>query len=208
MIPTVVMLFIVVAAAGAYGIVYFHLKSQLETFADRARAAGFPASAKELNTFYDFGPEAEQAGRDLSSLLERIANAPQSEEVISVTPASYTLGETIPAAVLDSSRRYLALHESVLEELRARLRGLPHVRYPTDLSLGAAAPLDHLARIRAGTRLLSLDAVLAAIDGDTARAERSLRQAFALAETLRDEPVLISQLVRTACHGIAVRGLE
>ncbi len=57
-------------------------------------------------------------------------------------------------------------------------------------------------------RLLAVQAINAADDGRAGLAAQSVLDGMALAQSLRKEPVVISQLVRIACWGIALDALE
>jgi hypothetical protein len=56
--------------------------------------------------------------------------------------------------------------------------------------------------------MLRYEAALHAANGDYKGAARSVKTSFALARTLRSEPILISELVRIACVAISVESLE
>src|SRR4051794_14950870 len=58
------------------------------------------------------------------------------------------------------------------------------------------------------TRTLRYDAMLHAANNDPERAVHSIDTSFALARTLRNEPLLISELVRVACVTISVQSFE
>ncbi len=69
-------------------------------------------------------------------------------------------------------------------------------------SAGAEIRLPECASMRNVTRLLQIKALVEAHAGDGAAAARSLVLGFKSAEAFRDDPILISQLVRTAQIGI------
>lgn len=68
--------------------------------------------------------------------------------------------------------------------------------------------LPHVQSTRAAARLLLLEHHAAVHAGQGDRAAQSLRSLFGLAETLRGEPFMISQLVRIAIHGMASGALQ
>ncbi len=81
-------------------------------------------------------------------------------------------------------------------------------RYPIDLRKGFATDLPYLANLRNLARQLSLDSVHWTIAGDPERAAQSIDALFPLANSLSEEPLLISQLVRFAILGIAYADAE
>jgi hypothetical protein len=103
---------------------------------------------------------------------------------------------------------YLATNRDALVLLHqgATIR---HARYAIDFARGyvlVSAP--HLNKVRAGERLLCLEAVLRAEQTNSPEAVASIESGFGLANSLSTEPYLISQLVRGACDNIGVRALE
>jgi hypothetical protein len=68
--------------------------------------------------------------------------------------------------------------------------------------------LPHIERARSVARLLQLDAVLAAEEGDIERASVSCRAAFNVARSLGDEPLLISLMARIAWASNVTKTLE
>jgi hypothetical protein len=86
-----------------------------------------------------------------------------------------------------------------------KLADLPEGRYPITYSpdwIGTLIP--HAQDAREVAHLLECDADLRAQDGDADGALESCRAALNTGRSLGDEPILISQLVRIACRGIAL----
>ncbi len=83
----------------------------------------------------------------------------------------------------------------------------PRNRYPIHYEEGFLAALPNLAAMKAGARICQLRAVarLAAGDSDGAAADTLL--GYRLGESMNEEPVLISQLVRFAMDAIAHHAL-
>jgi hypothetical protein len=82
-----------------------------------------------------------------------------------------------------------------------------------DVAKGFKAELPHLAPLRDASRRLHWEMAYAAAIGDIPRAVVALDTTFALTEALRDEPFVISQLVRLAmiknaadatCHALSL----
>ncbi|MHC4702292.1 MAG: hypothetical protein ACYTFQ_17125, partial [Planctomycetota bacterium] len=98
---------------------------------------------------------------------------------------------------------YIADHNEALELLHVGAR-IEDCRYPIDLTAGFAALAPNLGEMRKAVRLLELDAVLHAENGDGRSAVRSAISGFGIARSLRREPLIISQLVRAGCQGSAI----
>jgi hypothetical protein len=94
----------------------------------------------------------------------------------------------------------LKVYEADIEEFRAA-SSRPLNRYPIawDTDNPAAILLPHLARVKAAVQLVSLRASAELAAGDGAKALEDVRLGLRLADSLKDEPILISFLVRIAC---------
>ncbi|MBL7649629.1 MAG: hypothetical protein JNK74_25930 [Candidatus Hydrogenedentes bacterium] len=81
-------------------------------------------------------------------------------------------------------------------------------RYAIDLGSGASVSLPHLAAIRTLARAQNYEVWMAAMEDRPADALQTIKAMGPLAESLREEPILISQLVRIAVHGIMTSAVE
>lgn len=78
------------------------------------------------------------------------------------------------------------------------LRNHSKVQFPVQITDGAAALLPHLAMVRQESQCLRIAALLATEVGKVPDTISILQDSLRLANALKDEPVLISQLVRIA----------
>jgi hypothetical protein len=81
----------------------------------------------------------------------------------------------------------------------------PQARFWINYDAGYAALLPHLARMKAVSQYLSLHADAALKAGDRATALEDLRLQFRLLESIHNEPILISHLVRIAMLQIGLQ---
>src|SRR5581483_2669687 len=81
-------------------------------------------------------------------------------------------------------------------------------RFPVDLSAGFEVAFPHLSKIMPAGQLLELAAVLHADAGDTKSTVRNVSAGLALARSLKTEPYLFSQFVRTRVEAVAIGALE
>jgi len=81
-------------------------------------------------------------------------------------------------------------------------------RYSIDLNKLLSASLNYEFRVMYGVKLLTTEALLHAADGDSQQATSSFLAAGLLADSLADDPLLISQIMRGASWNIIVRRLE
>jgi hypothetical protein len=85
-----------------------------------------------------------------------------------------------------------------------KLALLPHGRYPPVTDSRPAFGMEALAL----AKMLLLDALLLAQEGDVDGALRCCRGSLNAGRSFGDEPVFFSQLVRLACQTVALQGIE
>lgn len=122
----------------------------------------------------------------------------------SVPPPS---GYPLPAEV-GSPAQDVLLALKVFEEQFATLAAgvrRPHARFPIRYGDGPSAWLPHLSLIKRFTTVFTLRGTASLEDGNSASALEDFRSALGLGESVREEPLLISQLVRHACLMIALQ---
>ena len=84
----------------------------------------------------------------------------------------------------------------------------PKCRFPVNWSAGSLAEFRHRSNLKALARLLRARALLDARSGKAAKALRTVELGFRLGEALKDEPTLVSQLVRVDLIGTASGSLR
>lgn len=193
------------------------------------RAEGMPATIAELQEKQrQAGPAGAVAGRgeDAAAVsspgaaddttaaeihqqeakrLEQLWQNPISDEITDIVVRFQKEGGLSPED-LEKLRNYLTEYEDLLQALH-NASELPPGAFPLDYSKGFAMEVPHLARLRQAAKLLLAEAVAAALDGDNDQAFEALVACAAVQRPLRGENLVISQLVRAACNGIAVGGL-
>ena len=171
------------------------------------RDAGYPATLEELDAWYEW-PEGENAAdlyqQAFASYVE------PNDELQELLPLVGTAelpppGEPLPEEMKAAISQHLTANKEILELLHeaATIEGC---RYAIDLT---QAPLVlHLGPMETCARLLALEALLEADEGQTELAARSVGSSLALACSLAEQPTLISLLVRIALDGMAIDDLE
>lgn len=202
-------LILFVALPGTLAIIGWRGQAALDKEVQAIRAKGFPASSDDLNKSY-VQPPKEKNGvetyQQSFKVQEKVVSPWQYDDLIKQvggTPGRSPLAE--------------ALHRQMSEYLDANAEALrllheaanrPASRFPLDFGQGMNLSLPHLAKLRQGVRLLQIEALVAAEDGDTRRALSAVTAAFAAANSVRQEPLIISQLVRIACHGVTLNAVN
>jgi hypothetical protein len=177
---------------------------------DVIRKAGEPTTVGELDKWYPRPAAGENAADILTNAFAKLqtGNLSQSPTLpvlgngnlpAPVTPLPPAMKTSIAAVVANNREALELLHQSVK---------IKQCRYPVDLRKGFDTKLPHLAGVKRSALLLELAAVWAAEEGQTGKAADSIGDILQLAASLKNEPFLISQLVRIACNSVALTTLE
>jgi len=196
------------------GVILFRIfaftpQSVFDTKFETIRANGEPVTMDELSAWYPAVPDNENAALVLQESF-RLIRLPKDPDSLIPYMGNTRIEEfprTFSADIKAASEALLQENAPCLEKLRV-VATMRRSRFPLDFSKGFDMDLSHLAPLRSAVRLLVLDAECKADSGKFEEASQSLADALRVGETLRYEPVLISQLVRIAMHGIACRGIE
>ena len=167
-------------------------------FVNRLRMDAYFGVSYDLQPTNDFGSWAKATKTDFKILQQfyRTAANPTNGIVVSLQPQS-------PAAdVLLALSKY----DSTIEELRAAAQ-LPYSRFPLDYGQDcpAAIGLPHLAGLKKCSQVLSLRACAELQNGQSEKALADVKLLLRLMDSIRNEPLLISHLVRLAIFQISLR---
>ncbi len=99
----------------------------------------------------------------------------------------------------------LTKFEATMAKLTQAAKERPLCRYDIKYEAHFAALLPHMGPLRNFVRSFTLRALAHLANDDPKAALADIRMCLFLAESIRDEPVLISQLVRIACLQIAIQ---
>ena len=208
-VPYVLIILLLICVV-AFVLYRLNSKSELQTRIDAIRTAGYPVTCAELNNWYKIPPNVENAAYTIIDAFSYYKQWDKDKsESLPVVGQEYlparteTLDEEMKALitqyVADNNEALRLLHDGAAIE---------HSRYPIDLSAGFATLLPSLSDIRTAARLLKLEGILHAANGDDELAIRSVKSIFGIARSLAKEPVLLSQLSRTVCQILAVATIE
>jgi hypothetical protein len=204
-----VLIMLFLAGIGAFVLFRLRLKSKLQARIDAIRAAGYPVTCAELDKWYTIPENVENAAHTIIDAFWCYRESGETESLPIIGKAKLPGRiEPLPENMKTSITRYIADNNEALTLLH-KAAAIEHCRYPIDLTPGFEVQLNqHLSRLRKCMMLLKLEAVLHAENGQSQSASRSVMSGFGLVRSLAKEPVFISQLVRIACHGIAISALE
>jgi hypothetical protein len=203
-----IMLFVV--CIGLYVYYRLNLKSGFQARIDAIQSAGYPVTCAELDTWYKIPPNVENAAYTIEEALSLFKkwDKEKSESLpiigrAELPPRTEQLAADMKALIDE----YVADNNKALELLH-KAAGIEYCRYPINLSAGLATLVPALSEMRNAVRLLELEAVLYADDGNGAAATLSAISCFGIARSLVREPLTISQLVRCACQNAAISSIE
>ena len=198
------------AIFGALVVCYFswrwHLHREIHGHLAYFKAAGYPTTPVELNTFYTAVPAGENAALLLTNAFAKLAVRDTNNPNLPLVGTAPMPGRT---NTLTSARAAAVLaclvdNAEALRLLRVALVR-PQCRYPIGLTNGWQTRLPHLAQIVSFGRLLELEALTAA---EAPLAIQSITDLFRLEATLKNEPASISLIVRFRLRTIALRTME
>ncbi|MEX0886174.1 MAG: hypothetical protein WD009_07015 [Phycisphaeraceae bacterium] len=184
----------------------FALRHTVSARLDEIRERGEPVTLEEAGPLLPEVDDAENAGR---MYRDAIAALEADEELETLIPAlsgkasEPEIGEPWPDEMLAAMGRYVALNEQPLAAMREAGR-YERARYLGDITPGFFMAMPHMAEMRRGARVLGTAGDWHAAQGDYEAAVDHLVAIVALAESLREEPVAISQFVRWSIHLLVV----
>ncbi|MBX3731398.1 MAG: hypothetical protein KF791_02250 [Verrucomicrobiae bacterium] len=174
----------------------------------RFRAMGFPTTPAALDVWYATVPPGDNAAPKILDSAAVLSAARRDSDLIWIGSAKLPdPGDALPAEPRAAARQFLELHAEPIHALHQELKR-PGCRYPTDFTKGYLTLLPHLAPLKAAAQVLAMEAHLAAEEGRPDDAVAAILTCLRLAETVGQEPVLISYLVAVAIRGIGTSAAE
>lgn len=169
------------------------------------RSAGYPASGVEMNTWTPVVPTREDGAFRMRDALNRFEQLRNGSQEIRISRLLETNGWT--EATRDLARRYIETNQPAFAKLDEALP-FKRFKYVTDFSQGPNTLLPHLAPLRTASISLMVKAALAADQGRESESIGALEKILRLADSLKDEPFVVSWNVRTHLVKDACTALE
>ncbi len=177
------------------------------------RAAGYPTNFEELDKYYSIHEGVPNAA-DVYSKAFDAYQEPTGE--LADHLSKYRADRRGP---LDPNRvkaiiSKLQVNKETLE-LLGKAAAIEHCRYDVDFSQGGIPNLlqgvmenPYYRDIKYCTRLLAHQTMLLAHQNDADAAVKNIARQLALADSLKKEPILIAQMIRTACIAMSSPSVE
>lgn len=190
---------IFVLMLGVFSAYRIHFRMRVESALDSIRADGYPATPAELDAWYPAVPEEEKAAPlYLEATVKFPPMTPDDQDMLPAPLGRYQIerpNQPYPEAARELIRQVLLTNLDTLELLHKAAQR-PASRFPIDLSKGFEVELPHISILRRNANLLVLAVQEAAETGDAETVHQSLMDLLAISQTLRNEPLHISQAVR------------
>ena len=176
------------------------------------KTLGYAATLEELDASYAVPAGVHNAADDYLRVFEQINQIREESSELymrceELIDEAEDAGNAYPPELYALLDEYLTAYAPVLEIVKALEPG-GACRYLIDLKAGADVELIHLAKARELARLFRFVALHAAHDGDGEAAMEALQSGLTAAASLKNEPVLISQLVRWAMLEIMIHAVD
>ncbi|MGB2864552.1 MAG: hypothetical protein WBC05_14585 [Sedimentisphaerales bacterium] len=203
-----ILIILLLAGIGYFVFFRLSLKSKFQARIDAIHAAGYPVTCIELDQWYKIPPDAENAAYTIIDAFS-LYRQWDKEKSLPLTGSTELPPRTepLPAEMKTLITEYVTDNNEALE-LFHQAAGIEYCRYPINLSAGLSTLLPYMSNMRNAARLLELEAIMHAEDGDGAAATLSAISGFGIARSLAREPLTISQLVRGGCQNIAISTIE
>jgi hypothetical protein len=188
-------------AAIGYAALFVVTAVQARRVENRLRANGRPMRAEEV--IPPPVPDGENAAMLYNAAFLRLRAAPADGG--SLMDRLRTLTAAKDRVATNAELRVLLGSDAVrvAMDLVAEGTARPRCRFDVNYGDGAGAKLPHVTELMTVSRIVAARARVAAQSGDAQAAWRDALTGLRFASAMRDEPLLISQLVRCAQFGIA-----
>ncbi|MFO1512451.1 MAG: hypothetical protein U1F83_05975 [Verrucomicrobiota bacterium] len=192
-----------------YGVSRLSVKNQIAKKIDGLRKQGLPVTTRELNQWQSDAAAISNAATVLTNAFAHLLIGNTNSALLPILgkgklpSTDQPLPEDMKQAIAENVASNLLAMELVREGLTNA-----SCRYPMDLEPGLAALLPHLSKLTATSKALALKALLQIENGEGDATVNTILEMLALADTIRDEPLLISHLVRISAYRTAVTCLE
>lgn len=192
------------------GYLYVRGQSAVERMLAEIRARGEPATPEELEAYYAVPPADQDATSLWVAALEEVDRAikPVSGDfrrlpVVGIEQSGPLVAPGAPWPEFEIAAQFLLESAPAMQALHKAADFGVAVRYPGKISdVATTMPLKRVQLIRDAARHLMLEAYVRAHQGDAAGVVDTLHGAIMLGQSMKDEPVVLSCLVRIAVDGM------
>jgi hypothetical protein len=183
--------------------------AELRQKVDQRKLAGLPYNNDSLDVFYRQQTSDRLTDRWLDVIAtlssQSFTGSTQNVPVVGLGPDIPPLEQ--PWAEQAMVESFLQQHDRVLQEILALGKESEAVRFPIVFD-SMNTLLEQAQTIRSAARLLMLQRRVSQRKGDTTAEYDAINALIGCSLTLRGDPIIVSQLVSIAVHGIAISELQ
>lgn len=188
---------------------WYSVQREISQIHAQLRAAGLPATAAELEDYYAI-PDGSV---DSTELWTNAFDSLLRVKVGTITSPIPILDESRPPIprsdepwpMLSTAREFLALNPEMIASIHQAAAENGAARFPISFVNGSATMLRDADQLRRCQRWLLLDSHVRAHDGDWHAVHRDIIAMFAVSNALKQQPTMISFLIRKAMFADACR---
>jgi len=210
-LPITLGVVVLLAAAGGYFYWKWFGNSGPEVKVVTPAEPGVPNALADLNSWYVEPPQGQNAATIYSKGFDamQITDADRASKDLPIIGAGEwpELGNRLPVKTKFAIAGLAQGNRAAWQDFEQASK-LEQARYSIDLNQGAATLLPHLAKVKQAVQLTSLITGLLAANKQARPTTDALLTSLACAQSLKAEPLMISQLVRVACFGIITTNVE
>ncbi|MGE0607640.1 MAG: hypothetical protein AB7O62_11145 [Pirellulales bacterium] len=190
------------------------MEARLDREVARIHEAGDPITAEEMAAFYRLPEGADDCTRLYVEACQGLKGPAFDQAAAKLPYVNLEIEESSipfppePWPELEAAEKFLASYQSWLDLLHEAARRGGAARYVLDFSKGINVSVDHATALRQSGRLLQLQALVQAHRDNAPGAAAAILAQWRAAESLAQEPLLVSQLIRIALGRMAMAQLE
>ncbi len=189
----------------AYATYFLVLEYKVHSKACEIRKAGYPASPEELEKWYDEPVSGNAAGFYLET-FKNFASKPENvdEESLMICGSAEvpSAGTAIFPEMMKTAENHLMANGKDLELVHKAAR-MNSCRFPVEIS-DPERNLAYHSKLRQAAKLLYLESLVSAEEGDNARAFGAALDSCRLASSLENEPLPDSFIIQMALQHMAM----
>jgi hypothetical protein len=185
-------------------VVYQRVQNRLNAIRD----AGYPVTLEELDAWYPY-PDGPNAADVYQQAFEAFVGNEVFEKTLPVIRSGLDLtkpGKKMPADVAERVAYYLEQNAEAIGMLKEAAT-IGECRFPIDLTEGLGAELPHLHPFHHSKELLQLQIAYDIDRDDFNSAVEHCRLLFQVANSLENEPVLLTALGVPSCREVGLETL-
>ncbi len=199
----------VTVLVGCLGVISWRAQSarRAEAMLAEIQKRGEPVTAAELDAYYALPDGAFDTTKLWVTAIAPLDGAAYNQDakdlpIVGTDAEIPPPGEPWPE--IEDVEAFLAKYAESMRLLHEAADRGGAARYDLEFAKGFAMLLEHVQKLRGGARMLSLEAHVRAHRGDAHGAADSIHAMNMLGNSLEQEPVMVSQLVRIAVGGMSV----